>query len=121
MTLSKERRDQVGQDIVRQLGGRRFMLMTGVKQFNLEGDGSISFDLGSNGSESNYVRVEYNYNKDLYNLVFIKRTRKKDKELSMPGFPIWDYKFNELKRYDSIYNDQLRELFEDFTGMYLTL
>ena len=103
--MEKEQRKEIAQTIINQLGGRRFMLMTGVKQFIMEECG-VSFKIGRNGSKSNHVVVEYDYGRDLYNLVFGK---------------IYNGTYKELERTDGIYFDMLEELFENYTGLYLRL
>lgn len=97
---------QIAQTILQQLGGNEFVIMTGAKQFTHDDKGTLRFKIGRNSTSCNWVAVEYNAKLDLYNLVF-NRLRGKN--------------FTELKRYDSIYNDQLRELFTNYTGLCLTM
>lgn len=118
--MEKEQRKEIAQTIISQLGGKRFMLMTGVKQFFMEECG-VSFKLGKNKSKARHVRIEYDYGRDLYNVVFGREKRTKNKELSMPGLPMWDYSYEELERTNGVYFDMLEEMFENYTGMYLRL
>jgi len=104
--MNKEQSQEIANTIVKQLGGRRFMMMTGVKQFMLGSNGEVSFKLGRNKSKCNHVKIEYDYGRDLYNVVFGR---------------IYNYEYKELERTDGCFFDMLEELFENYTGMYLRL
>ena len=97
---------QVANTILQQLGGNKFIVMTGAKNF-VCGDGYMVFKFGRNSSRANHLRIELDRGRDLYNMVFIRvgpKTRLK-----------------ELKKYEGVYNDQLQELFTEYTGMYTSL
>ena len=101
-----ENAQQIAQTIQAQLGGGRFAIMTGAKNFSYDNKGALSFKIGRNGSGFNYVKVELN-SLDLYDMTFMKVTLKKGviKEDSV----------------SNIYNDQLRDIFESKTGLYTSL
>ena len=107
----------VAKTILEQLGGNKFMAMTGVKKFSMDETGGISFKLGRNGSKCNHVSIEYDYGKDLYNVVFGKNGKTKNKELSSEGFTFWDYNYKELERTNGCYFDMLVPMFERYTGL----
>ena len=104
--MEVSQRKEIAQTIVNQLGGRRFMLMTGTKSFAFDSTGGVSFKICRNKSKCNHVVIEYDYSKDLYNVVFGR---------------IHGTKYSELKRTNGCYFDMLVEMFEDYTGLYTTL
>jgi len=92
----------VAQEIVSQLGGTgRLKAMTGAYNFGTSGN-NLTFRIKNR--KVNYVRIALN-GKDLYDLQFGR---------------VSGAKFTIIKEYNDIYNDQLVELFEETTGMYLT-
>ena len=94
----------VAKTILEQLGGRRFIVMTGSKNFVGSND-SLSFKVGSNGSKVTHVRVTLTP-ADLYTVVFMN-VRK--------------FEVKELSKHEDVYNDQLQEIFTRETGMYTRL
>jgi hypothetical protein len=93
---------QVAQTIAEQLGGTgRLKMMTGAYNFGTSGN-NLTFRI-KNSFKVNYVRITLN-GKDLYDLQFGR---------------VSGTKFTIVKEYSDIYNDQLIELFEETTGMYL--
>lgn len=92
---------QVAQTIAEQLGGTgRIKMMTGAYNFGTSGN-NLTFRIKNR--KVNYVRITLN-GKDLYDLQFGR---------------VSGTKFTIVKEYSDIYNDQLIELFEQTTGMYL--
>ena len=90
--------------IYKQLGGKRFSLMTGAKQFVFDED-SLRFRIPKAKSGINFVRIRLTP-EDLYDVEFGK----------IRGF---DYvAISEAK---GVFCDQLVELFERETGMYCKL
>ena len=94
----------VAKEILRQLGGNKFIAMTGAKNFGAT-ENSLTFKIGKNSSSANWVKVVLN-GKDLYDLSFIQ---------------VRGDKIKTLKTYDDVYFDQLQEIFTSFTGMYTHL
>ena len=99
---------QVSKTILEQLGGHRFLVMTGAK--NLIGDDQakslrfqISSRLATNGA--NLVRVTLEPT-DLYRVEFFKL-------YSFRGQP----RLREISRHDGVYFDQLRKIFTAETGL----
>jgi hypothetical protein len=93
----------IAKTILSQLGGNRFIAMTGAKSF-VGSDNSLTFRIGRNKTRCNYVQVIYNYGEDLYELRFGYVSIKKGLE--------------EMKRIDGVYAEDLQRLFTDFTGLY---
>lgn len=94
--------------MVKNLGGRQFMAMTGVKQFVMnEKDYSISAKLMRNQTGANYFKLKLNA-MDTYDLSFIKCSMKTGD-------------MTTVKEVSGIYNDQLRAIFTECTGLYTHL
>ena len=95
---------EVYQEIYNQLGGNRFRVMTGAK--NLTGNkNTLSFKLMKAKNSINFIRITLN-SMDLYDIEF--------NYLSSRGLKL-------IERLEDIYNDQLREIIEDRTGLRLSL
>jgi hypothetical protein len=105
VTLStKSANLDVAKTILEQLGGKKFIVMTGAK--NLVGSkNSLSFNIGRNAGSINGVRIELRPS-DLYTISFL-RIRKGD--------------VKTVKEFKDVYADQLQELFTQVTGMYTHL
>lgn len=90
----------VAKTILAQLGGNKFVVMTGTK--NLVGsENSLAFKFGRNSSKSNYVKIVLN-GSDLYDITF---------------YHVRNYEQVIDKQYTDIFNDQLVEIFERYTGL----
>ena len=72
----------------------------------------IKILIGKNSKKINYIRIDLDRGKDLYNMEFIRMARKKG-ELS-PTLKV-------VKKIKGVYADQLRDLFTKYTGMYTSL
>lgn len=91
--------------ILQQLGGRKFMVMTGAKNFVKDDKTkSISFKIPRANGIS-YVKIMLN-GKDLYDIEFYKLHKLEPKL---------------VKKVDDIYADQLQEIFTENTGLYTKL
>lgn len=104
MSTNKE----IADTILEQLGGNKFRVMTGAKNFSYSSEGKayLQFQIGKNASRCNWVKVEYNEGSDSYTMIF-QRLQK--------------FEMSELKRHEGVYFDQLRELFTAYTGLYTSL
>ena len=101
--LSENKR-QIAQTILKQLGGRRFIAMTGAKNIGFTNKG-LSMKIGKNAKGITHVVVDYDRGKDLYDMEFVKirgtkRTGKKVK---------------------SVYADDLKTIFKGYTGLRTSL
>ena len=98
-----------GNEILRQLGGRRFMMMVGGKQPTWDDKkNELSMKIGKNSLGANWFVVHLNP-KDLYNLRFeSRRMNRKTYDMSIKV---------KAERYD-VYADQLQDIFEKATGLY---
>jgi hypothetical protein len=90
--------------ILSQLGGNKFIAMTGSKNFVNTGNG-LQMKLTKNKANAQYLSIELN-SMDLYDLKFYS-IRGVDVKVK-----------NEI---NSIYCDQLRSIFESVTGLYTSL
>ena len=98
-------------ETLKQLGGNRFIMMTGAKNFGV-GPKGMGFKIGNNSKKINFIRIDLDRGKDLYNMEFIRLRRKKG-EMS-PSI-------NVVKKVKGVYADQLQDIFTKYTGMYTRL
>jgi hypothetical protein len=108
-TLVGEEFTQQNAEIIKQqLGGSRFALMTGAKDFMYSGkDSYLSFKIGRGAKDGiNYIKVIYNKRGDDYTMEFcvFRGTKVAVKH-----------------RVEGVYADQLQDIFEKYTGFYTTL
>jgi hypothetical protein len=97
--------NRVTEMIYQQLGGDRFAMMTGAKNFVAYPD-LLEFSIPRNASSANQVRVFYEPSSDLYTLEFLRT-----KGLKSFG----------VARFAEVYADQLQPFFTQVTGMYTSL
>ena len=100
---------QIAETILSQLGGNRFALMTGAKNFGYINN-SLRFDLPRNAAKNKASRVTITLDNatDAYTVKFEKvNTSKLCVEL--------------IKQVDMVYCDMLREVFTQNTGLYTKL
>lgn len=113
MTISQ----QIASTILDQLGGRRFLVMTGAKNLLATGNG-LRFKIGRNASKANMVEITLN-GLDLYDIRFFKYIPSKLVVNHAKQTAEWKPEKNEtVKEFSDIYCDQLQELFTETTGMY---
>jgi len=92
---------QVAKTIYQQLGGNKFKCMVGGENFGGT-ENSLSFRFKM-CKKATHCKIILN-STDLYTVNFYKIT-KKTRDLS------------PVKTYDMIYNDQLEDIFKEFTGL----
>jgi hypothetical protein len=95
----------VATEILNQLGGRRFVAMTGSKNFVYD-NSSLSMRLARNKAGAQYLNIKLN-GLDLYNLRFSKVNRSFDLVI--------------VAEYENIYAEDLQSLFTEVTGLYTSL
>jgi hypothetical protein len=93
----------VAQTILAQLGGRKFIAMTGAKNL-MAGDNSLQFAIPTS-NKINRVRITLTP-ADTYTVEF---------------FNVRGYEFKLLSTHDDVYCDQLADVFESSTGLVTTL
>ena len=103
--MTKEERKQIADTILQQLGGGKFIAMTGAKNFAFGETGELTFRIGRNSTQCNCVKVALDPS-DTYTMTFIK---------------IRKYEAKEMKAISGLYNDMLQSEFTSFTGLYTSL
>jgi len=103
-----ERAREIANETLRQLGGNKFIAMTGAENLAYNdlasnGDVDLTFTIGKNDKRVKHVLVRYDYGKDLYVMKFYTE------ELTL------------VAEYDEVYCDMLGDIFESVTGMYTSL
>jgi hypothetical protein len=102
-----ETNKKVAQTILKQLGGNKFIAMTGSKNFACDNT-KLTFRFpqnGPRGEKSNYCIIKLN-GLDLYDVTF-KRIR--------------GVKITDVSEHNNIYDDMLQGLFTMCTGLNTTL
>jgi hypothetical protein len=95
---------EVAKTILQQLGGSRFVVMTGSKNF-VSSDNSLSFKVGSNSSKVTHVRITLT-GEDLYDVVYMY---------------IRGTKVTEIAKEEGLYFDMLQDSFTKNTGLHTHL
>lgn len=95
---------QVANTILEQLGGRRFLVMTGSN--NLVGsEHGLSMKLARNSTSANALRITLDAD-DTYTVLFMRVCRVKGELKQTP-----------IKTLSGVYADQLQTIFTDTTGL----
>lgn len=95
----------VATEILKQLGGRHFIAMTGCKNFFAE-DYGLKMKLGRNNSGAQYLFITLN-GLDLYDMQFLSIKRTGERVIR--------------KECNNIYCDMLQDTFTSVTGLYTHL
>lgn len=95
---------QVAETILSQLGGNRFIAMTGASSFSY-GDACLNFRIGSNPKKVKAVRITLEPS-DTYKMEFLT---------------IRKFEVKTLSEVSGIYCDMLQEIFTNHTGLYTKL
>lgn len=95
---------EVATTILNQLGGRRFVMMTGSKNFIAKSNG-LTMKLSRNQSGANYLSIELTP-RDTYKMTFSS---------------IRNFNITTKKVMDDVYCDQLQSMFTHVTGLYTRL
>jgi len=93
-----------GAEVINQLGGGRFIAMTGAKDFFI-GPKGVVFKIGRNAKNVNYVRINLN-SMDTYDIEFLQVRKFKEKVKS---------------KANGVYAEDLRNAFEQHTGLRTSL
>ena len=112
----------IGEIILEQLGGNKFIVMTGAHDFIWDSDKTtLRMTLPKNGSKANRLYIKYNSD-DTYTMRFFKYSPARYKvDHKKCTCDFIDEKITEVKTYSHIYCDQLQELFTEVTKMYTHL
>lgn len=96
----------IAQTILQQIGGRRFTVMTGSKNFIDMGKG-LRMNLSRNQTQANRLEITLDESTDTYTMRFYKQSITKHFEV----------KIKEIVEYDMVYCDMLEEIFKSTTGL----
>ncbi len=99
--------NQVAKIILQQIGGRRFVAMTGSHDFINLGNG-VRMNLSRNKTSANRLEIIYDEGADLYNLRFYRQS------INHKTFEVT----KDIKKIDGVYCDMLEDIFSDVTGLY---
>lgn len=97
----------IAQTILQQIGGQRFIIMTGSKNLTNLGNGLL-MSLTKNKTSANRLEIIYDEDLDLYNMRFYRKTFSKKTFKS---------KTKDIAKYEGVYFDMLEELFKRVTGL----
>lgn len=98
----------IAKTILQQLGGNRFIVMTGSKEFIDMGNG-LRMNLAKNKTSANRLDIVYDEGKDLYRMRFFRRTFSKK---------TFEVKVRDITNYEEVYCDMLESVFTEVTGLY---
>lgn len=106
----------VAKEILAQLGGKQFLMMTGCK--DLVGDeNSLRMRLAKNKSRANFLQITLGGD-DLYEMRFFYYREGRYKVLHKEGKVVEiPEKEEEVKRFEGVYCDMLYSLFTEVTGL----
>lgn len=101
----------VAQTILQQIGGRRFAVMTGSRNFTDLGNGLL-MSLAKNMTSAIRLEIIYDEGADLYNMRFYRKTFSKK---------TFESKTKDIAKYEGVYFDMLEYIFTEVTGLYTRL
>lgn len=107
MAIVEKKSTEIAETILQQLGGNRFIAMTGAKYFGADGN-TLSFKF-PNRSGANHCRITLNA-LDLYDIQFIRIRKVKGVD-----------NLSVTAEHEGIYADQLQAIFTQETGLYTSL
>ena len=96
---------EIAKTILQQLGGNKFIAMTGAKNLGFT-DKGLQMKIGRNSKGGTHVIIELDRGKDLYNIEFVQ---------------VRNFKRKTIKKLKGIYADQLGEIFTRYTGLRIRL
>lgn len=103
--------------ILEQLGGRRFVAMTGSNHL-VGNDNILVMHLARNMSKANRLRITYNAGSDDYTMEFFRFTAGR---LNKKTFEWTEDKLTEVETKEHVFCDMLQEIFTQVTGLYTRL
>lgn len=107
---------QIAEEILRQLGGREFVIVTDVK--NLVADNNtLRMKLPKNQSGANMLEISLDYATDTYSMRFYRYTPPKlNVSHKSQTATFTREKVKDIEAFSYVYCDQLQELFTQVTG-----
>ena len=114
----------IAEQILLQLGGRKFIACTGCNNFHSNGaQDFLVMNIPRNGSKANRCEIKYNHSTDTYNIRFYRHRNASysTKRYINTGNGWIDAKDTELKVYENVYCDMLRNIFSEYTGLIIPM
>lgn len=117
MNYTEESKAAIATTILNQLGGNKFKVMTGSKNFFYEGgteknqNVSLRMDLTKNIANVNRLQITLEAD-DTYTMYFYKLTINRT---------TFDHKITNEVKHEGVYADMLQKLFTETTGLYTYL
>lgn len=115
--MENAERKQIAETILSQLGGNRFVVMTGAKDIAFGPNGELQFKIPT--KKINYVKIALDRGTDTYKMTFLKTlsTNEICKRIQAKRTDLID----TVKEVDMVYCDMLQEVFTSYTGLYTSL
>ena len=107
---------EIATTILEQLGGNRFIAMTGSKNFVADGN-TLHMTLSKNQSPANRLDITLTGD-DLYDMRFFQYTPGR---LNRKTLEWKSEKTVEVKEYSGVFDTMLRDIFTEVTGMKTSL
>jgi hypothetical protein len=107
---------RVADIILEQLGGNKFVVMTGASHFISDGN-VLKMTLPRNASNANRLDITLDWD-DTYTMRFYKYSPRR---LNTKTFEFSQEKIKEVKTIQGVYCDMLQEIFTDVTHLYTRL
>lgn len=98
--MNKLMNRQIAANILSQLGGGKFLAMTGSNNIRFDSE-ALYMNLRKNQSKASFLKIEYDYDDDLYLVSFMA---------------IQKFELVSIKTVDGVYHDMLPGLFTSVTG-----
>jgi len=106
----------IAETIIDQLGGNKFIAMTGSKNFVWD-DKNLTLTFALSGlaqkkAKGNRIKIQYDYNQDLYNMSLCKYFSPTLKRI-LEKRDLWEVRASV----NGIFFDQIQEFFCEWTGL----
>ena len=111
------RNQEIASEILNQLGGNKFLVMTGASNLLAINNG-LRMNLPKNMSSANLLYITLGGD-DLYTMRF--DCWRKRRKIKGSLFDFEPDKITTVKEFEGVFFDQLQELFTSVTGMYTKL
>lgn len=108
---------KVAETILDQLGGNKFLAMTGASHLVADGN-TLRMTLPKNASKANRLYVTLDRTTDTYTMRFFHYTAPR---INRKTFTFSGEKVKEIKEVPGVYCEQLQPIFTSVTGFYTHL
>lgn len=109
---------EVAKTILNQLGGNRFIMMTGSKNLlSCDNGTALQMQLIGNKAKAKFLKIKLEAN-DTYTMTFSKIKRTKDADFAALGATLYNNEYVEVKTVENVYDDMLQSVFTEVTALY---